>query len=958
MSHTSQMATGTHPGMWNARTCINCLRRTLALAVRSLFGAVLVTMGAWSAAQASGIQVSPASLNFGNQPVNTTSAAQVFKVTNTQTTPVKITKVLSGNAFAQWNNCLGTLPPSSSCTIWAVFTPTASGKTSGGVTITDNATNSPQKIDMSGYGLPPALTLSPIALVFSSEEVGNTSGEQTVTITNNQTTPVTITSLAVGGAAAGDFSVPSACTGSLAGGANCNVPVTFTPTAGGVRVATLSVNNSAGPAQTSGLGGTATVGALSLSTSTITFPSQNLLTTSKSMPVTITNSGATGMDIFSIIASGDFAQTNDCPASLGEGASCTVSVTFSPSAAGQRTGYLTISDTGNSNLQTVDLSGSGVSPTSSVAVTPSVASLTPSQQQQFQATVNGVASTAVNWLVDGVVGGTPSTGRISASGLYTAAKSPGTHVITAQSQANTSESANAGLTITNYPGVFTFHYDTYRTGQNVNETVLTAGNVNPNQFGKRFSYPIDGYVYGQPLYVEAVNITDQGTHNVVYVATEHDSVYAFDADGLVNTPLWHTSFIDPAAGVTTIPGSDVNMDGCQSIGPEVGITSTPVIDNVHGVLYVLARTLEGDPAVYVQRLHALNITTGAEMPNSPVVIGATAPGIGMGTVDNVVAFNSRYQNQRAALLLSGGVVYIGWASLCDYGPYHGWLLGYDASTIKQVSSYITTPNAQRGGLWGSGGGPAVDGNGYIYLITANGTFDVNSGGSDYGDSYVKLSPGNGSLSVADYFTPYTQAILGGTLDLDLGSGGPLLLPNAATSPQQLMLGIGKDGVLYLVDRANMGHFNNSDNNQIVESIPGAAGNGSWGKAAYWYGQVYLWGLGDVLKSFRLENDLLSLAPIVEGKQTSGYPNPTPAVSANGNANGVVWVVRTNAWKTGGPAVLYAYDAANISRVLYSSTTNSKRDQAGPAVRFTIPTVANGKVYVTSQTELDVYGLLP
>jgi hypothetical protein len=932
---------------------------TRMLAAMAAFAAVLApAVLASQSAQAQGIQVSATLLSFGNQAVNTTSVPQSFQVTNTETTPVTITTVLGGNGFTQWSNCIGTLAPSASCSVWVVYSPIAVGKSAGGIVITDNATNSPQKVHTAGVGVLPALTLSPIELVFETETVGSTSSSQAVTVTNNNSTAVTITSLSLGGVAPGDFSAPSACLGSLGAGASCAFNVTFTPTAGGVRVATVSVNNSAGAAPTVGLSGPATVGAVSLSASTLTFPSQHVSTTSAAMPVTITNSGAASMDIVSIIASGDFAQTNDCAATLAAGANCSVDVTFSPSHAGKRTGFLTISDTGTGSLQTVTLSGPAVAPTSTVAVTPIVASVTPSQTQQFQATVNGAASTAVNWLVDGVEGGSTTTGLISASGLYSGPTVAGKHIITAQSQANTSETAEVPLTVTNYTGTFTFHNDTFRTGQNVNETVLTTGNVNAVQFGKRFSLPVDGYVYAQPLYVAGVTIPSQGIHNVVYVATEHDSVFAFDADGLTTTPLWQTSFIDEAAGVTSIPGGDVFT--CGVIDPEVGITSTPVIDNVHGVLYVLARTKEvaGGNTSYVQRLHALNITNGAEMPNSPVVVTASAPGIGPGNIGNVITFDTRYQMQRAALLFSKGVVYIGWASLCDFGPYHGWLMGYNATTLKQMSSFITTANGQRGGLWASGNGPSADGAGNVYFTTGNGTFDANSGGVDYGDSYVKISYTSGSAKVTDYFTPYTQAILGGVLDLDLGSGGSLLVPNAATAPSELILGTGKDGILYLVNRSNMGKFSPSDNNQIVQSIPGAALDGLWGNLAYWNEGVYIWGLKDVLKSYRFDRGLLSLAPVAENTQVSSYPSPTPSVSSNGNADGIVWAVRTNLNQSGGPAILDAFDAANVSRLLYTSTTNPSRDQAGPAIRFSIATVANGKVYVATETELDVYGLLP
>jgi hypothetical protein len=919
-----------------------------------------MTSAAVDGSKAGGVLVSPTSLSFGEQPVNTSSATQAILVTNTQTIPVTITNVQVENAFFQWNDCITTLPPSSSCSIRVLFTPTARGPASATITITDDATNSPQKVPTKGVGVLPALTLSPVGLLFGAQLVGSASGSQSVTMTNNSGSALTITGLSLSGTALGDFSVPSTCLGQLTAGATCRFNVIFTPNAGGVRRATLSVNNSAGTPQTMGLSGTATVGAVSLSANTLSFATQQVLTTSTPVPVTITNSGASGMNIISIIASGDFAQTNDCAATLDAGASCTSWVTFSPSAAGQRTGYLTISDTGTGDLQTVSLNGSATVPTSTVAVTPRAASVTRTQVQQFQATVNGVAGSQVNWFVDGIAGGSLAGGVISGSGLYRPPNIPGVHIVAAQSEADPSQSASVPVTITNYAGTFTFHNDNFRTGRNVNEAVLTTGNVNSKQVGKLFSYAVDGYVYAQPLYVANVSIPKRGNHNVLYVATEHDSIYAFDADGLAANPLWHISLINPAAGVTTVPGSDVNINGCESIGPEVGITSTPVIDSVHGVLYVLARTKEpvGGGLGWVQRLHALDITTGSKMPNSPVIITGTASGIGAGSDNNnVIMFDSRYQNPRAALLLSNGVIYIAWASLCDYGLYHGWVLGYDVNTLQQISSYVTSPNGQRAGIWQSGGGLAADGNGNIYFMSGNGTFDANSGGGDYGDSYIKLSFANGSATVLDYFAPYTQATLG-RLDLDLGSGGPLLLPNSDTKPQQLILGAGKDGILYLLNRNNMGKFNPSNNNQIVESIPGAAANGLWGKAAYWNRQVYLWGLGDILKAFRLDHGLLSLAPVAQGSQTSGYPSPTPAVSSNGTANGIVWVIKTSLWKTGGPAILQAYDAAKVSRLLYASTTNPERDQAGPAVRFAVPTVANGKVYVGTQTELDIYGLLP
>ena len=503
--------------------------------------------------------------------------------------------------------------------------------------------------------------------------------------------------------------------------------------------------------------------------------------------------------------------------------------------------------------------------------------------------------------------------------------------------------------------VLTYHNDNTRTGQNTNETVLTPANVGSTNFGKIFSQPVDGYVYAEPLVVTNVTIPGQGVHDVVYVATEHDSVYAFDANSN-SAPLWQVSFINPAAGITTVSSTDVN---CEDVVPEIGITSTPVIDLASGTIYVVAKTKEVTNLVpaYYHRLHALDLATGAEKFGGPVVVQATVAGTGDGN-DGAghVPFDPLTQHQRAALLLHNGIVYIGSAAHCDNGPYHGWLIGYGAQTLALSNVFNTTPNAGLGGIWQAGGGPACDSNGNIYVETGNGAFD-GSTNNDYGDSFLKLSTTNG-LNLADYFTPYNQLNMD-INDQDLGSGGPVVLPDEVGdggANQHLLVGSCKAGTIYLINRDNMGQYNSTNDSQIVQSLTGAIGP-IFGMPAYFNHQIYFSGLGDVLKSFVITNAQIVTTPTSQsGIPFVGFPRATPSVSANGTSNAILWAVGTVAYKTGGPAVLHAYDATNLAVELYNSSSSGIRDVPGGAVKFAVPTVANGKVYVGAQYELAVYGL--
>ena len=503
--------------------------------------------------------------------------------------------------------------------------------------------------------------------------------------------------------------------------------------------------------------------------------------------------------------------------------------------------------------------------------------------------------------------------------------------------------------------VLTSQYDNARTSAILTETILTPANVNAGRFGKIFSLRVDGDIYAQPLYLPRVEIPGKGTHNVIFVATEHDSVYAFDAEGQPAEPLWHVNFLNAGAGISTVPGRDV---ACPFITPEIGITPTPVIDSQSGTLYVLARTKESPGLLksgrYAQRLHALAITTGAEKFGGPVEIKASVKGRGAGGSLGEVPFDPLRELPRAGLLLAGGQVYLTWGSSCDVSPYHGWVMAYDAHTLAQTGVFNTSPDAEESGIWQSDNGPAADPEGNVYVATGNGRFDVAANGRDYGDSALKLGLVNHSLVIRDYFTPYNEREMNAKDD-DLGSGGPILLPTQPGEHPHLLLVGGKDGRLYVIDRDRMGQYEPSWNARAVQMVRFLGG--IYAAPAYWNGHVYVLASNDYLKDFRLERGKLSEQPVV-GSQRFGNPGATPAISANGTRNGIVWLIDTKTWNGADrPAVLHAFDASNVTRELYNTEQNSGRDRVGKTLRFTIPTVVNGRVYVDAKGELDVYGLL-
>ena len=610
----------------------------------------------------------------------------------------------------------------------------------------------------------------------------------------------------------------------------------------------------------------------------------------------------------------------------------------------------------------------------SVTISPKRGGLTILQTMPFTATVtNDVGSAGVTW--------TASSGSFSmqstAAATYVAPNSAGAVTVTATSVADVTKSATATIGVSDLAGVFTYHNDLSRDGVNSQEYALTTANVATATFGKLFSCATDGAMYAQPLWV--ANLPMQGgTHNVILAATTHDSVYAFDADTNPCVTYWSKSLL--GSGETYVSSSDV---GTGDIQPDIGIIGTPVIDPGSNTLYVISKSKTSGtnctPATSCfQRLHALSLTDGSEKFGGPVNVTSaiSVAGTGDGSSGGNVAFNTLRQNQRPGLVLSNGVVYVAWASHGDNGPYHGWVIGFDKTTLARVATFNANPNGSDSGIWMGGGAPAADAAGNLYFLTGNGTFDVNSGGTDYGDSTVKLSTGGG-LSVAGYFTPADQQNLEGG-DTDHGSGGAAILVDQPTGPHQhLVIGGGKEGNFFLLGRDNMGgygaNFNPGDSNAVQKF---SEGNGIFSTAAFFNNALYIAGVGGNLKSFAFNTTTgqFNAAQTSQSTGTFGFPGATPSVSARGTTNGILWAIDSGQYCTQqspgcGAAVLHAFDATQLSSELWNSAQTAG-DSSGNAVKFTVPTVANGKVYIgtrgndtgnggtTIPGEIDVYGLKP
>ncbi|MFY9791993.1 MAG: PQQ-binding-like beta-propeller repeat protein [Candidatus Sulfotelmatobacter sp.] len=499
--------------------------------------------------------------------------------------------------------------------------------------------------------------------------------------------------------------------------------------------------------------------------------------------------------------------------------------------------------------------------------------------------------------------------------------------------------------------VLTYHNNNQRTGLNPSEATLTLSNVNSTSFGKLFTLTADGRVDGEPLYLSAVPIPGSGTHDLLIVVTENDSVYAFDADS--GAVIWH---------VTTLKSGETPSDdrGCGQVTPQIGITSTPVISRPtgsNGVIYTVAMSKDSS-GNYHQRLHALDATTGNELYKGPIDIAAKYPGDGDNSSGGYVVFDPAQYEERAGLLQVVNTIYLAWTSHCDIRPYTGWIMGYNATTLAQTTVLNVTPNGNEGAIWGSGSGLTADDSSNIFFLDANGTFDttLNSAGlpssGDYGNAFIRLAT-KGGLAVADYFE-MDNGVSESDSDTDLGSGGALLLPalkDSTGTTWNLAVGAGKDTNLYVVNRNSMGKFN-TGSNKIYQELAGALPGGIWSMPAFWSGRLYFGPVSQPILEFQFKQAKLATAAVAKTTNTFGYPGATPSISCNKGSNPIVWAVaNTN------PAVLYAYNATTLVELYNSSQAAGGRDNFGAGNKFITPMIANGKVYVGTTTGVGVFGLL-
>ncbi|HEY0768503.1 MAG TPA: PQQ-binding-like beta-propeller repeat protein, partial [Steroidobacteraceae bacterium] len=609
--------------------------------------------------------------------------------------------------------------------------------------------------------------------------------------------------------------------------------------------------------------------------------------------------------------------------------------------------------------------GSPVGP--SITAQPADQSIKAGQTASFSVVASGNAPLSYQWRKNGTaIGGATSASYTTPA--ESTADSGATFAVVVSNSAGSIMSRAARLTVgptlTSGTDVVTYKNDLARTGQNLTETVLTLANVNSTSFGKLRFLSTDGKVDAQPLYLSALTVGG-ATHNVVFVATENDSVYAFDADS--GAVLWQKSLLPAGETVSDRPPftCDLNLPTLS-----IGVTATPVIDRsagAHGVIYLVAMSKAG--TAYHQRLHALDVTTGAEAFNGPVDIAATYPSSG-----GTTTFDPAQYQERAALLLSNGTIYTSFSSLCDAPPYSGWMIAYNQTTLARTAALDAAPNSGGSGpaIWMSGGGPAADAAGNVYLLTANGEFETTLDANgfpnqqDYGNTFLKLSTTGGTLRVADYFTMFNE-VIESAADLDLGSGGAMLLPDltdSGGSVRHLAVGAGKDGNIYVVNRDSMGKFNPITNNiwQQLTAVMGEGGGvlgsslsgGIWSTPAYFNGRVYFGPQERNLAAFTIANARLSASPSSSSAVAFPYPGTSPAISANGSSNGIVW-----AHQNTNPAVLYAFDAGNLGHKLYdSSQAANGRDQFGASNKFITPMIADGKVFVGTQSGVAVFGLLP
>jgi hypothetical protein len=607
-----------------------------------------------------------------------------------------------------------------------------------------------------------------------------------------------------------------------------------------------------------------------------------------------------------------------------------------------------------SSQATLTVSASAVAPT--ITTQPANQTVTAGQTATFSVVATGTAPLTYQWQKNGLAIPNATTASYTTPVTTTADSGELFRVVVSNSAGNiTSNSA----TLTVNPGttnstvdVITYHYDNSRAGQNLNETVLTPANVNSTQFGKKGEFTVDGHVDAQPLYLSQVTISGQ-KKNVLYVATEHGSVYAFDADsisGTTSTFLWK---------ITTLGSGETTSDnrGCDQVSPEIGITATPVIDRSRNAIYVVAMS-KNSSGTYFQRIHALDLTTGQELFGGPKNITASYPGTGDNSSGGNVIFDPKQYKERPGLLQINGTIYTTWSSHCDIRPYTSWVMAFSADTLAQTSVLNLVPNGSEGGIWMAGTAPAADPAGNLFFIIGNGDFDTTLNASGFpangncGNCFVKLTT-SGGLKLADYFTPY-NTVAESNADTDFGSGGGILMLDVTDSggnTRHLAVGAGKDSIIYVVDRDAMGKFNASAD-QIYQEISGQLGGGVFSMPAFFNNTVYYGAVGDALKAFPVTTAKLAAAPSSQSTHHFGYPGTTPSISANGTANGIVWAIEN------GGAILFAYDATNLTKELYNSNQAANNRDHFSGNKFITPMIVNGRVYVGTQTSVAVFGLLP
>src|SRR5579862_6151902 len=761
-----------------------------------------------------------------------------------------------------------------------------------------------------GSATPPEITQQPMS---QTVNVGQTA---TFTVTATGAMPLTYqwqkNGANISGATSATYTTPA--TTSADNGAMFGVTVTHSTQSVASSLATLTVNGppsiTSQPAnQTVNVGQTATFSVTATGTAPLSYQWQKNQ---------VNISGATSS-----------TYTTPATTSADNGTSFRVIVTNSVSSVTSSAATLTV--TANSGP--------------SITTQPANQAVSVGQTATFSVTATGAAPLSYQWQKNqvNIAGATSATYTTPATTLA----DNGTSFRVIVTNPVSSLTSNAATLTVNAASptlsVLTQHNDNAQTGQNTSETILNTTNVNTSQFGKLFAMPADGQVYAQPLYVPGVTING-GVHNVVIIATENDSVYAYDAD-LSGAPLWKASMVDAAhgAGSGETALQTATTTGCSDMQPQIGITSTPVIDPTSKTVYVEAKSTDGTN--YFHRLHALDLLTGNEKSPGPVKIAATVSGTGDGSLNGQLSFDNLHQLNRPGLLLLNGTIYIAYASHCDASPYHGWLFSYDAATFAQKSVYVTTPNGGLGGFWMTGEGVAADASGNIFIASGNGTFDNTQVPVETGDTILKLGTTNQILTLLDYFTPEEQSTLD-SHDEDLGSGGVLLLPDQPGSFPHILVQAGKEGRIYVVNRDQMTTNNShycsgcSSDPEIIEEsgilAVGAGGFGMFNSAAYWNNTLYFWGVTDVMKSIPVTNGLPDFGHVTRGSIGTDFPGAGISVSSNGTTAGsaIVWAIDSSQYGSPGPgpgpAILYAFDATNIPTVLYSSAQNAGRDAAGNA----------------------------